>query len=152
MRKLIQSFFGIAIFLMLIPSIYINGQTRFEARHFLMRTHRVINFAKEVVASGKVYTGDVTKAVYHQRYARQLFKEGKFEKAIHQSYRARELAHTAIRANKHEIAKDMEFQEEEKGFLKNKPDNAALDVEVKIPSSAEDKVVVKEKEEEMKEQ
>lgn len=152
MEKLLKSFLSLAFLVMFIPSNGINGQTRQQARHFLIRTHRVIAYAKEVVNEGKVYTGDLTRAVYHQRFARELFKEGKFERAIHHSYRARELAHAAIRANKKDVAKEMEFQDEEKGYIKNKPDNASLDVEIKVPNDHDDKVVIKEKEEDMKEQ
>ena len=122
MKKLVYSIFTLVFTLLVMNTNDVAGQNRMQTREFLRRTHRVIEFAKQSVAEGKVYTGDVTKAVYHQRYARELFKEGKFDRAIHHSWRARELAHAAIRANKHEVARDMDFQESERGLARNRPE------------------------------
>ena len=115
---------------------------------FLMRTNMILSRARGAVEVGKVYTGDLVKAVHHQRYARVLFQKGEYLKAIHHSYRARLLAFAAIKANKGEIANNMQLMKEEQPLIKNQPEPSVLDKEVIIPKGADDKSVLKEKEEE----
>ncbi len=122
-----------------------------EAKAFLNRTNGIIMKAKGAVEVGKVYTGDVVKAVHHQKYARQMFKEGKYMKAIHHSYRARLLAFEAIKANKAAVSDDMQLSKEEKPLIEKVPDNKVLDSEVKIPQNVKDESLLKEKEEDVKE-
>jgi hypothetical protein len=126
------------------------AQTRFQAHAFLNRTNKIIVKAKGSVNVGKVYTGDVVKAVYHQRLARSLFKDNKYQRAIFHSQRARELACIAIRANKHDVEKEYELLKEEKAQIKGKPDNQRLDAEVEIPKGADDKNVMQDKEDDVK--
>ncbi len=150
MKKIINSIVVLVFALFVAGTSKSFSQNRLQTREFLHRTHRVIEFAKESVARGKVYTGDLTRAVYHQRYARDLFHEGKFRQAIHHSYRARELAIIAIRANKGEVDRDMDFHDNEREYGRGRPDGAVLDAEIKIPGGTDDKVVIKEKDEEVK--
>ncbi len=127
------------------------AQNRIQARAFLNRTNKIIVKAKGAVNVEKVYTGDVVKAVYHQRLARSLYKDSKYQRAIHHSYRARELALAAIRANKHQVENEYELQKDEKAQIKGKPDNLHLDAEVEIPKGADDKNVLQDKEDDVKE-
>ena len=124
---------------------------KLEAKAFLNRTNGIIMKAKGAVEVGKVYTGDIVKAVHHQKYARQMFKEGKYMKAIHHSYRARLLAFEAIKANKAAVSDDMQLSKEEKPLIEKVPDNKVLDSEVKIPQNIKDESLLKEKEEDVKE-
>jgi hypothetical protein len=90
-----------------------NKQDR--ARMFLKRTVVVIIEAKKKVDENKVYTGNLAKAVNHQKFARRLFKEGRYGQAVQHSRRARHLAILAIRANRGvepgEDAKDLQVNE-----------------------------------------
>lgn len=86
---------------------------RIAARKCIRRTAVVIVHADKVVKQNKVYTGNLAKAIRHQRYARFLFRQGKFVRAIHQSRRARQLAFLAIQANKGSVNKEWEFTKEE---------------------------------------
>jgi len=122
-----------------------------EAKAFLNRTNGIIMKAKGAVEVGKVYTGDVVKAVHHQKYARQMFKEGKYMKAIHHSYRARILAFDAIKANKAAVSNEMQLTNEEKPLVSKMPENKTLDSEVKIPQNIKEESLLKEKEEDVKE-
>jgi len=87
---------------------------RVAARKCIKRTAVVIMRAHKKLQENKVYTGNMSKSVRHQRYARILFRKGKFARAIHQSRRARQLAFLVIQANKGVIEKDMELTAEEK--------------------------------------
>ena len=129
----------------------IMAQNRGQARAFLNRTNKVIMKAKGSVNVGQVYTGDLVKAVYHQKFARSLYKDGKYTRAIHHSSRSRALAFAAIKANKHEVAKEMELQKDEQALVKGQPDNNFLDAEVEIPKDADDKSVMQIKEDDVKE-
>jgi hypothetical protein len=150
MNRYLKLFIFCAVTLTLVNAGSIQAQERMHTRMFLNRTNLIIRDAKETVAVGKVYTGDLVKAVHHQRFARTLFREGKFERAVLHSMRARELSFAAIKANKHEIRKDWELKREEKALIKNRPENSELDGEVKIPEGADDKSVLNEKEEDLK--
>lgn len=120
-----------------------------DARNFINHTNNVIMKAKGAVEVGQVYTGDVVKAVHHQKYAREMFKQGKFNSAIFHSFRARQLAIAAIKANKAKVTDDMQVTPSEKPLLKDVPNDKNLDGEVKIPANADDKSVLKDKEDDI---
>jgi hypothetical protein len=149
MKKHLFLLMAVSVFAMNLSNAL--AQNRVQAHAFLNRTNKIIVKAKGAVNVGKVYTGDVVKAVYHQRFARSLYREGKFQRAIHHSYRARELSFAAIRANKHQIEKEHELRKEEQALIKGRPDNAHLDAEIEIPKGADDKAVMQDKEDEVKE-
>ena len=106
---------------------------RIAARKCIKRTTVVLMHAHKKLKEHKVYTGNMAKAVRHQRYARFLFRQGKFLRAIHQSRRARQLAFLVIQANKGTVEKDMELTSEEK------PAGAPTDEELEkeLPADAE---------------
>lgn len=73
---------------------------KLHAKRVIRRTAIVIRHAQTCVRSNKNYTGDLARSVAHQRFARKLYFEGKYLRAMHQSRRARQLAILAIQANK----------------------------------------------------
>ena len=75
----------------------------------------------------------MAKSVRHQRYARFLFRQGKFVRAIHQSRRARQLAFLVIQANKGNVNKEWELTQDEKPA--GSPTDEALEKE--LPADAE---------------
>lgn len=73
---------------------------KMHAKRVLRRTAIVIRHAQTCVRENKNYTGDLAKSVAHQRFARKLYFEGKYLRAMHQSRRGRQLAILSIKANK----------------------------------------------------
>lgn len=73
---------------------------RVHAKRVIRRTAIVIHHAHKQVKENKNYTGDLARAIAHQRYARKLYFDGKYLRAMHQSRRARQLAILSIKANK----------------------------------------------------
>ena len=130
--KLILAFILLTAFTGNFFAINQPGQ-RIAARKCLRRTAVVMIHAHNKLKESKVYTGNMTKAVRHQRYARLLFRQGKFVRAIHQSRRARQLAFLVIQANKGSVNKDWELTQEEKPA--NSPSDDELEKE--LPSDAE---------------
>jgi len=101
---------------------------RIAARKAIRRTAVAINHAHKKLKENKVYTGNFVKAVRHQRYARFLFRQGKFLRAIHQTRRARQLAFLVIQANKGSVNKEWELTQEEKPA--NAPSDSELEKEL----------------------
>lgn len=73
---------------------------KLHAKRVLRRTAIVIRHAQTCLQQNKNYTGDLARSVAHQRFARKLYFEGKYLRAMHQSRRARQLAILSIKANK----------------------------------------------------
>ncbi len=88
---------------------------RAHAHRAIRRTAAVLIYAHKQVKENKVYTGNLARAVRHQRYARFLFKQGKYVRAIHHARRARQLGFLAINANKGVVQKDWEPNKDEAG-------------------------------------
>ena len=104
---------------------------KIHARRVIRRTAVVIRVAQKKVKEGKVYTGNLARAVAHQRYARKLYFQGKFLRAMHQSRRARHLAILAIQANKGTETEDMKDTKEDEEIMNAEPvSDADLDTEL----------------------
>lgn len=101
-----------------------------QAKRVIRRTAGVIFVAHKKVKEGGVYTGNLAKAIAHQKYARRLYRAGKFFRAIHHSRRARQLAVLAIRANKGAESPDMRTSKDEEEIMKGAPSDAELDTEL----------------------
>jgi len=103
---------------------------KIAAHRVLVKTSFVIHHAYKKVKENKVYTGNLARAIRHQKYARMLYRQGKFLRAMHQSRRARYFAILAIQANKGTESDDMKFsKEDEMKMSKNAPSDAELDKE-----------------------
>jgi hypothetical protein len=100
---------------------------RHSSRLILRRTAIVILAAQKNVRENRVYTGNLARAIAHQRFARRLFLRGFYLRAIHHSRRARMLAFMSIRANKNVVKTDWEFNDEENQAVQNIPSDQQLD-------------------------
>lgn len=108
---------------------------KIHARRVIRRTAYVIVAAQKKVKENKNYTGDLARAIAHQRYARKLYFQGKFLRAMHQSRRARYFAILAIQANKGTETADMKLDPEDEGVMNDTPANdAELDKELETAS------------------
>jgi hypothetical protein len=106
-----------------------------HARRVIRRTAYVIVHAQKKVKENKNYTGDLARAIAHQRYARKLYFQGKFLRAMHQSRRARHFAILAIQANKGTETADMKLDPEDEGVMNDSPaSDAELDKELEAAS------------------
>jgi hypothetical protein len=120
------------LFLFLIPAFSFAGPQikKEQSKRVLRRTAVVILVAHKKVKEGHVYTGDLAKAIAHQQFARKLYREGKYFKAIHQSRRARFLAIQAIKANKGAETAEMKYSKDEESAMKGGPSDDELDAEL----------------------
>lgn len=100
---------------------------RIHAHRAIRRTAVVLIYAHKQVKEHKNFTGDLARAVRHQRYARFLFHQGKYVRAIHHARRARQLAFLAINANKGTVNKDWQPNKEE---IADAADDKELDKEL----------------------
>jgi hypothetical protein len=91
----------LSFFLLFAGTALVQGQPvmREKAKKVINRTAIVVYAAHKQTIANQVFTGNLKKAVIHQRIAIKLFHEGKFMKAIHHSRRARDLARLQIEAN-----------------------------------------------------
>ena len=101
-----------------------------QAKRVLRRTAAVIIIAHKKVKEGHVYTGNLARAIAHQKFARRLYREGKYFRAIHQSRRAKFLAVLAIKANKGAQTSEMNYSKEDESAMKKGPSDEDLDKEV----------------------
>lgn len=100
--------------------------TKIHAHRVIRRTAGVINIAYIKVKENKNYTGDLARAVAHQRFARKLYRRGMYLRAIHHSRVGRIYAIKAIKANKGADSNDYSFTAEEEELMKNPPSDQAL--------------------------
>jgi hypothetical protein len=94
-----------------------------NAKRVIAVTQVVIHKTKKAVKENKVYTGNLAKAIRHQRFARKLFAQGKYIRAMHQSRRARYFAKLAYAANKGADSDDMNFSKEDDDLMNTNPVN-----------------------------
>jgi hypothetical protein len=106
---------GILVLLLSICASELNAQpaVKIRTRKYIHRTSVVLGYAHNQLKKGQNYTGDLAKAVAHQRYARKLFVSGNFQRAIYHSRRARLLAFASVKANKGSVNGEWEFNKEE---------------------------------------
>jgi hypothetical protein len=127
-RKLPLSFLFAMFFLQLTAQA--QPLERLRAARFLNRTSVVLLAAQKQLQAGKIYTGDLARAVAHQRFARKLFFTRRFIQAIYHSRRARMLAFNVIRINRGVLQKDYDFNAQEAEYSKSAPSDKELDQQV----------------------
>lgn len=102
-----------------------------HAYKVLKKTHRVILAANNHVKRNKVYTGDLAKAIHHQRHAKLLLKSHKAHRAMQHSRVARMYAFKAINNNKGKVNEEWQFNEEENKTMGANVSDAELEKELK---------------------
>lgn len=116
------------------------------ARDMINKTAFVIRVAHRDVNAHHVYTGDLARAIDHQKFARQLFRGSEYLRAMHQTKRARNLAAMAIKANMGEVPSQAYLTEKELSMTANGPSDEQLtrELHAAMPSEPmQDEAVVK---------
>ena len=98
-----------------------------QAKRVIRKTAMIILVAHKKVKEGKVYTGNLARAIAHQRFAIKLYRAGEYFRAIHHSRRARFLAVEAIKANKGAEMAEWKMSKEEEESMANGPKEDELD-------------------------
>jgi hypothetical protein len=80
----------------------------------LSRTHECIEIARIDLAKGKNHTGSYTRAVEHQAFAYQLWKEHDFDRAEAHTLYARDCARHVVKENKGRLGEKFSILESEK--------------------------------------
>jgi hypothetical protein len=99
------------------PPPRVRKAEKIHARRVIRRTAFVIHAAHKAVKENKVYTGNLARAVAHQRFARKLYVRGRFLRAMHQSRLARRYAILALQANKGAETAEMRFDKEDEEIM-----------------------------------
>lgn len=88
------------------------------------RTNNAIDKAYQSVQKNKVYSGNLAKAVYHQKLAKKYLKENNNYRALHHTRVARFQAFMSIRANKEFTENEWDYtQKEQEMFGKGIPND-----------------------------
>ena len=82
--------------------IHTVNESMVHARKVMKRTQFVIVKAKQAVSKNKNYTGDLARAVAHQKQAKKMFAMKNHHKSVLHSRQARMYAFYALQANKSE--------------------------------------------------
>ncbi|MCW8897612.1 MAG: hypothetical protein OQJ96_09695 [Flavobacteriales bacterium] len=99
-----------------------------DASKVLSKTNQAITAAFSTVNEKKVYSGDLSKAVHHQKIAKKLMSENKNFRAIHHSRMARTLAFRSLRLNKNYDHEKWDYTMEEQALFGNGiPDGELID-------------------------
>lgn len=106
-----------------------------KTKAFLKKTTVVIIHAKKQVSEGKNFTGDLSKAITHQKMARSFYKKGMLFKAVHHSKIARDYATKSIKANKGKEIEESKFSLEENELLVNAPTEESLTADITAQNS-----------------
>ncbi len=97
-----------------------------HARKAIRKTAIVIRNAQLKVKANKNYTGDLSRAIAHQRFARKMYIKGMYVKALRHTRAARIFARKAIKANKGSDIAEANFTPEEEELMKDSPSDQEL--------------------------
>lgn len=113
-----------------------------QAQKVLKRTHFVILKAHQAVKKNKNYTGDLARAVAHQKQAKKLFAMKNPRKAILHSKHARMYAFKVLQVNKAnaDVDQSYQFNKEENANITAEDDAINLDKELQ-QTTFDDKTV-----------
>lgn len=113
-----------------------------QAQKVLKRTHFVILKAHQAVKKNKNYTGDLARAVAHQKQAKKMFAMKNPYKAILHSKHARMYAFKVLQANKAnaDVDQSYQFNKEETDLAGIEDNSATLDKELE-KTTFDDKTV-----------
>ena len=121
-------------------------QSMVHAQKVLKRTHFVIVKARMAVAKNKNYTGDLAKAVAHQRQAKKMFAMKNPHRAILHSRQARMYAFKSLEANKAtaDVDQSYHFNKEETALAG--VEDKSLNLEKELEQTTFDDKMVTDKE------
>lgn len=124
----------------IMPVLAARPMERIHARQVIKRSALVIIAAQKAARTGHEYAG-LGKSVAHQKFARRLFREGFYFRAITHSLRARTIAVNVIRRNKAEVIKEATLDKIEKIYAQKCPPDKELDREVENDAEKDEPAV-----------
>lgn len=111
---------------------------RVKTRQAINRTVPVLKHARDEVKKGKVYTGDLAKAIAHQEKAIELWRRKVYRKAYLHTRRARVLSIQAIKANNGAVdSRWLQYGDEEELKTTRPPSDMELDHEIQVGATDE---------------
>ncbi|MFI5204018.1 MAG: hypothetical protein ACHQF2_05930, partial [Flavobacteriales bacterium] len=125
----------------------VNPKHRKASKDAIRRTAVVLRHAHKKVKENKVYTGNLLKAVRHQRAARTFWKAGRYGRALWHTRKSRQLAFLAIKANKGTVDKAWEVGKDENISGENQPTDEELEKELPVLNITEEELINAELEE-----
>ncbi len=119
-----------------------------NATKVLRKTNIVIISAHKAVQKSKSNTGNLSKAIAHQKLAKKMLKGHRVHSAVNHSKIARVYAFKAIRLNRGEMKGEWNFTKEENEIMGGKVSDADLEQELKeeMPNANTDDTKVSDKE------
>ena len=96
----------------------------------IKRTNHVITNAHKQQKKYKTYTGNLSRAVHHQRYAKKLLKSNKAYRAMQHSRLARTYAFKVLKSNKGSVSKAYQFNDAENKAMGESVADAELEKEL----------------------
>jgi hypothetical protein len=109
---------------------------RVHAKQAIMRTNSVVKAAQKAAAKGGNSTG-LGLAVGHQRFAVNLYQEGRYQQAIYHTLRSRELAAQVIERNKGVRIIEITLTPDEDLYVPTRPKVDVLDKELTVTFAKE---------------
>jgi hypothetical protein len=103
-RSIALSIFILAFTASAVFAGFIEDKSKALDIRILKRTAVVILKAQIAVKANKIYTGDLARALRHQKYAKVLFVAKKYDVSMRHSLRARQLAYNSLAANKTKVS------------------------------------------------
>lgn len=128
--------------------VYTKNDYKIISHNMINKNIPILKRAQEALNIGKNYTGDFSKAVQHQRRAREMYRKGLYDKAAYHAKAARGRAISSIKANKGAVAKEWNYSNEEEESTKNSPSKEELEKELP-KEAANEKEISKVKVEEL---
>jgi len=110
---------------------------RAKAKIVIMKTNRAVGIAHMTVKRTKKYSGYLSKAVKHARFAKKLFMTGNFERSIQHSLFARKMAAEVLKDNNAKTTSDYLYSPEENTFIASMPSEEKLTEELIAENSTE---------------
>jgi hypothetical protein len=131
MKKYLGFLIGTGLLIATLSSAVLGNPNpeKIHSRQGIHRTAVVIIAAQNAARTEHRYAG-LARAVAHQRYARRLYQEGLYVRAIHQSLRARRLVIVVLKFNRAETVEEAAYNRIEAGYMTNSPPDNNLDQEM----------------------
>ena len=131
MRMCFSPILALSVLLFFTSTLDAAGRGKLLARGMIKRSAVVVFIAYKKVKENKNYTGDLARAIAHQKLAKKFYRRGEYFRAMHQTKRARWLAVQAIKANKGQEPKEGEMTRAEKTGTGKGPSDEKLDAELR---------------------
>lgn len=120
--------------------IYTKNDYKIISHNMINKNIPILQRAQAALNIGKNYTGDFSKAVQHQRKAREMYRKGLYDKAAYHAKAARGRAISSIKANKGVVDKEWNYSKEEADSTKNAPSKEELEKELPKESASDEKM------------